>query len=207
MMSRQSHSDLHAEMNCETLTSLLHDLIRRGGDYRWAEIEELKLTADDSLGTTTEHRASLNEILAKIWNLVNPDSNNVPTFEKNEDDESVESSAKAFDWSINGTFSKFGNNDGNSDWECTNVVVDLLEKHGYDVMVHEWGMHNPNCIVQISRKGEILYPPQDTPFSVGYDDVFDVLPDDIANLLKTAAESDEWKQMRCIGLGSGGCDF
>lgn len=90
---RVSHSDLHVEMERDTsiaLTALLHDLIRSSGDYRWAEVEELELAADDSLGTTSEHRKSLNEILTKIWSLARPGSDDVPTWPSEDEREAWE---------------------------------------------------------------------------------------------------------------------
>lgn len=84
---RVSHSDLHIEMERDTsiaLAALLHDLIRISGDYRWAEVEEHELAANDSLGTTSEHRKSLNEILIKIWSLARPRSDDAPTWPSKE---------------------------------------------------------------------------------------------------------------------------
>jgi hypothetical protein len=125
-----------------------------------------------------------------------------------------------FTWTVNGMFSKFGNNDGNGYYEFTGFVVDELEAKGYEVTVDSWGSHNQAVVTKIQKGNEQLYPPPENtmipngedggglkPFVAGYDDVFLVLPNDVAAILRAAAASEEWKSEGCSGLGVGGDDY
>lgn len=124
-----------------------------------------------------------------------------------------------FQWTINGCFSKFGNSDGNSYYEFTGYVVTVLEENGCEVEVDAWGSHNQAVIVKITRGNAQLYPPPEgtliaggeggasKPFVPGYDDVFLVLPNDIASILRVAAVSEALTSEGCAGLGGGGDDY
>ena len=199
-----SHCDMHGEMMDEL----------EAQDYDSSKIDS-SLKTDRGRGRvdlgTTPRMARIAE-LEKFWKDNHCSEHTDTRLEPYDDGDGIVfecptgRDSKDFDWTINGVFSKFGNKDGNFDTSYTHIVVELLEKHGYEVESDAWGCHNEDVIIRITKNGEKLYPPEEG-FRAGYDDVFDVLPEELATLLKNAAESEEWKKLRCIGLGSGGCDF
>ncbi|MCA9078189.1 MAG: hypothetical protein KDA93_24380 [Planctomycetaceae bacterium] len=78
-------------------------------------------------------------------------------------------------------FLKFGYDDGDGFVE-TDLVAKVLAHAGYEVHIHEWGLHN-TVIDSLTRDSVELIPGRDSTFRFGYDDPRDYLPQQVVSYL------------------------
>ncbi|MDX1922430.1 MAG: hypothetical protein SFW65_04815 [Alphaproteobacteria bacterium] len=84
-------------------------------------------------------------------------------------------------WFWEEAFDKFGFGDGD-DVVMTHVVADVLGRHGYNVTITPWGMHN-DIITSILDADGIEQIPETA--NLGYDEPREYLPESIVKLLDT----------------------
>jgi len=85
----------------------------------------------------------------------------------------------SYHWSE--AFSKFGFDDGDGKVQ-TQLVAQTLEDAGYYVKYSKWFMHNE--LIYSIRKDGIQFMPVNNPnYSIGYDDPYKYLPENILYLL------------------------
>ena len=56
--------------NRQQIMKLIHKLVIDAGNHRWAEVEELQLQADSSVGTVEDRTISLNDTIQKLWSAI-----------------------------------------------------------------------------------------------------------------------------------------
>ncbi|MEQ1711744.1 MAG: hypothetical protein ABL908_10115 [Hyphomicrobium sp.] len=93
-------------------------------------------------------------------------------------------------WTWEEAFDKFGFGDGDG-IIMTHVVANVLDKHGYNVSIMPWGLHNDIITSIIARDGTEQIP---ATANLGYDDPRHYLPECIVELLdadlQTAASTE-----------------
>lgn len=82
-------------------------------------------------------------------------------------------------WTWEEAFDKFGFGDGDG-VVMTHVVANVLGKHGYNVSIMPWGLHNDIITSIIACDGTEQIPPT---ANLGYDDPRHYLPERIVQLL------------------------
>lgn len=90
-------------------------------------------------------------------------------------------------WQWEDAFDKFGFNDGDGQ-VMTDVVIQCLDKAGYEASSFRWGAHN-EIIASITKDGVELIP---HTAKVGYDDPRRYLPKAIVRFLDERLP-DEWE--------------
>ena len=90
------------------------------------------------------------------------------------------SSTSSPDWVWEDAFDKFGFDDGDGEVR-TDEVADLLERHGFQVALHAYGLHNTVITSIIETCSGIEQIPASA--NTGYDDPRGYLPKSIVDIL------------------------